>query len=98
MEFMGIMILTTIGGFILYAIQSALVRAPGQSLNQKFVALGTLSGKTYSEIVAKVGAPSATSAMAGGKTLRQWQATGYHIALIFDKDDICEGITSEISV
>lgn len=98
MEFLGMMALTTIGGWILYAIMHAGVRAPGASLNQKFVNLGTLSGKTYSEIVSAVGQPSAVSSMAGGKKLRQWQATGYHIALIFDENDICEGISSEISV
>lgn len=65
---------------------------------KKFVSLGTLQGKTLEEIVAVVGQPCAISAIGDGKVLRQWQATSYHIALIFDQDDICLGISSEISV
>lgn len=96
--FIGIFGLTTFGGIILYLLQSAAVKAPGQALNKKFVSLGTLSGKTLKEITAVVGSPNAISSIGDGKTLRQWQATGYHIALIFDSNDICEGISSEISV
>ena len=65
------LVLTTIGGWILYAIMSAGVKAPGASLNQKFVSLGTLKGKTLNEITSVVGQPNAVSAMAGGKVLRQ---------------------------
>jgi len=54
-----------IGGLIMYAIISALVKAPGSSLQSKFVQLGTLKGKTYSEIVSAVGNPSSTSATVG---------------------------------
>lgn len=98
MEFLGMLALTTIGGWILYAIMNAGVKAPGASLNQKFVSLGTLKGKALSEITSVVGQPSAVSTTGNGKILRQWQATGYHIALLFDENDICEGVTSEISV
>ena len=91
-------ILIAAGGWIGYLIISALVRVPGASLNSKFVKLGTLTGKSLSEITRVVGPPSAVSAIGNGKTLRQWQETSYHIALIFDENDICEGISSEISV
>ena len=85
-----------IGGLILYAIVSALVRSPGAFLRHKFEEIGTLRGKSFNTIVAIVGPPSARSATGNGKTLYQWMATGYHIALLFD-GDICEGITHEFA-
>jgi hypothetical protein len=90
-------VLLIVGGLVLYAIISALVRVPGQNLGTKFVKLGQLKGKTKAEIVAAVGPPNAVSVAAGGKTLCQWMATGYHIALLFD-DELCEGVTHESSV
>ena len=98
MDFLAIWVLPIIGGLIWYAITNAAVKAPGASLNQKFVSLGTLAGKTLNEIVAVAGQPSAVSAVGDGKILRQWQATSYHIALLFDENDICLGVSSEISV
>lgn len=76
----------------------ALTKAPGRRLQNKFVSLGTLTGKSLEEIKNVVGNPSAVSAMKEGKTLYQWQATGYHIALLFDANDVCLGVSSEISV
>lgn len=98
MELTLIIILTTVGGLILYFVQSLAVQAPGASLNKKFVSLGHLPGKTLQEITVVAGAPSAVSAVGNGQILRQWQATSYHIALLFDENDICLGINSEISV
>lgn len=98
MEYLGFTILPLIGGIILYLIMGAAVKAPGASLNQKFVSLGTLKGKSLHEITSVVGSPSAVSSMGNGQTLRQWQATGYHIALLFDEKDICLGVSSEIRV
>jgi len=98
MDYLLIWVLPMIGGLIWYAITSTAVKAPGVSLNKKFVSLGTLSGKTLEEIVAVAGQPSAVSAIGNGNILRQWQATSYHIALIFDQNDICLGVSSEISV
>ncbi len=91
-------ILIGCGGLIGYMIINAIVRAPGASLNSKFVKLGTLKGKSLSEITRVVGPPNAVSSLGNGKKLRQWQETSYHIALVFDANDICEGISSEISV
>lgn len=98
MEYLLYSIIPIIGGLIWFAISSAAVKAPGAALNQKFVSLGTLSGKSFNEIASVVGQPSAVSAMGNGQILRQWQATSYHIALIFDENDICLGVSSEISV
>ena len=92
-----------IGGLILYLITSATVRAPGAVLQTKFANLtkdtgGVIAGKTYDEIVAACGAPSAVSSVATGEKLCQWMATGYHIALIFDENNVCQGVSHEANV
>ena len=97
MQYLLYSILPIIGGLILYAIISAGVRAPGRSLGNKFASLGNVQGKSYREIVAICGAPTSVSTVEGGK-LCQWMATGYHIALLFDADDKCLGISHEASV
>jgi hypothetical protein len=63
------------------------ITAPGRELNSRFKSLGNMSGKTINEIVAVVGTPSSRSSMAFGQTLFQWQATGCHVALLFDQDN-----------
>lgn len=82
----------------MFILTGFFVKILGYILNQRFCSLGTLTGKSLKEIVAKVGGPQSVSAMGDGTILRQWQATGYHIALLFDKDDICLGIANEIRV
>ena len=91
---MEYMIWVVLGGVLLAVVISALVKAPGQSLNSRFVALGELKGKTKDQIVAVVGPPNSVSVAGEGKTVCQWMATGYHIALLFD-GDTCEGVTHE---
>ena len=102
MEFFLISIGTTIGGIILYGIISALVKAPGNVLNNKFANLGTLTNYTYSQIVARCGNPSSVSTTVNseGKRVKiaQWMSTGYHIVLLFDENDKCLGISSETKV
>ncbi|MGA2281505.1 MAG: hypothetical protein ABSG80_14515 [Verrucomicrobiota bacterium] len=95
-DFIPILIGTLIGGFVLYAIINALVRAPGASLQSKFQQLGTLRGRTLSSIIAEVGPPNARSVAGDGRVVCQWMATGYHIALIFT-DDVCDGVTHEFA-
>ena len=90
--------MTSVGGLIMYLITSAAVKAPGNALQNNFVKLGVIKGKTLNEIISACGQPSAVSALGDGRRLYLWQATGYHIALIFDENNICEGISSEISV
>jgi len=60
------------------------VTASGRVLSLRFATLGDMRGKTEGEIIAVVGPPSSVSSMAFGQSLLQWQATGYHIALLFD--------------
>lgn len=73
------------------------VTAPGKELRARFFALGNgdLAGKTADEIIARVGPPTSRSAMANGQWLLQWQATGYHIALLFDAEGRVLKLTHE---
>lgn len=91
-------IMTTLGGIILYLIIHIAVRAPGASLQYKFSKLGTLKGKTLSEIERTCGKPNSISAMGNGQKLCQWLSTGYHISLLFDSNNICLGVSSETAV
>jgi hypothetical protein len=52
-------------------------RAPGRALRKRFIALGTLKGKTRKEIVKAVGEPGTETPLPDGRTLLQWRATGY---------------------
>lgn len=92
------MLLSFIGALFSCKVTEQVVKIPGGMLQGKFAKLGNLKGKSYSEIQRECGKESAISHMPDGKKLIQWQATGYHIALIFDENYICEGITDEISV
>jgi hypothetical protein len=71
------------------------VTGPGRRLCARFKALGDMTGKTENEIIGGVGPPTSRSAMAHGQTLLQWQATGYHVALLFDAEGRMLGITHE---
>ena len=79
------------------AINAAMQAESGNGLAQKFVALGTLKGKTEQEIIAAVGEPTARSAIGPEQRLLQWQKTNYHIALKFT-GDVCDGVTHEVLV
>ena len=70
-------------------------RAPGRALHKRFVALGSLKGRTRREIVRAVGEPASETPLPDDRTLLQWRATGYHIALVFEKDGRCFGVTHE---
>jgi hypothetical protein len=72
-----------------------IVRAPGRALRKRFVALGKLKGRTRKEIVKAVGPASTETLLPDGRTLLQWRATGYHIALVFEKNGRCFGVTHE---
>jgi hypothetical protein len=70
-------------------------RAPGRSLRKRFIALGTLKGMKRREIVKAVGEPGTETPLPDGRTLLQWRATGYHIALVFEANGRCVGVTHE---
>ena len=70
-------------------------RGPGRALKKEFVALGTLKGMSRTEIERAVGRAAQETALPDGRTLLQWRATGYHIALIFGTNGRCDGVTHE---
>jgi hypothetical protein len=94
-------------GFLLFAvialgvIGAIAASASLSSIQKKFAGLGTLTGRTKEEIIKVVGPPTSISGLPNGKTLLQWQhisqAGGYHIALRFDDQGRCEGVTHEHS-
>jgi hypothetical protein len=71
------------------------VLAPGRALRRRFVALGSLKGRTRKEITRAVGEPATETRLPDGRTLLQWRATGYHIALVFEQNGRCFGVTHE---
>ena len=97
-DFWYIWVLPAVGGLLWWIISSAMVKAPGALLQQKFANLGVLKGKTLSEIQTACGAPSSISVGSDGVKIYQWMATSYHIVLLFDENDICLGISSETKV
>jgi hypothetical protein len=60
------------------------ITAPGRYLHQQFIQVGDMTGKTADEIIAAVGPPSSRSSLAHNHVLLQWQATGCHMAIVFD--------------
>lgn len=71
------------------------------SIDKKFVEMGALAGRTFSEIEAVVGAPLTKVAHLGG-TNAVWGKTGFlsiwQIALNFDLYGVCMGIYSETNM
>ncbi len=97
-DFWYIWVFPAVGGLLWYIISTAMVKAPGNELQKRFISLGDLKGKSLSEIQSVCGAPSSISYGADGVKIYQWMATGYHIVLLFDENDICLGISSETKV
>jgi hypothetical protein len=64
-------------------------------MHGRFKALGDLNGKTVQEIIAYAGPFSSRSLAGEGNVLLQWQATGYHIAILFDVTEHVVAITHE---
>lgn len=79
-------------------VLGAVAKAPGRLMQKQFQTLGELRGKRFAEIEKKVGSPTAISVTPDSGTVKQWIASGYHIALVFDKDDLCQGVSHEDSV
>lgn len=89
--------LIPIVALVLGAIIKAVGTTPSQELNNKFIELGTLTGKTYSEIVSVVGEPTSKDRI-GESVLCQWILPAYHIGLLFDSDMICLGVNNETKI
>jgi len=71
------------------------VTGPGRELHARFRRLGDMTGLTSVQISMVVGPPTSISSMANGQTLLQWQATGCHMALLFDAESRFIRITHE---
>jgi len=82
------MVMMFCGGIALFGVMHMAVRAPGAMLRKKFQAQGNMTGKSLEEIVAACGPFKSQSSLANGRTLYQWMATGYHIALIFENNKV----------
>lgn len=80
-----------------YLIIDGAPKAQARALQDKFVSLGDVRGKTYAQIVAVVGNPKSRSVIDGNVYSCSWNTQKYYITLQFN-GDTCEGITSEISV
>src|SRR5664279_4345381 len=59
--------------------------------------LGNVIGRPQSNVEAFLGLPSSRSGTAGGGSLLQWQRPGYHVALRFGADNLCQGITHQFA-
>ena len=88
-------IVALIGAGAVAVIVPYLYLSPGRALRKRFVALGSLKGRTRREIVKAVGEASQETPLPDGRTLLQWRATGYHIALVFATNGRCDGVTHE---
>lgn len=82
---------------VLGAFIKAFSTSPSQELNNKFVELGVLRGKTYTEISSVVGEASSKDIL-GDTVLCQWIQPAYHISLIFDRSMVCLGVQSETKI
>lgn len=79
---------------IIGTLAKAFSSSPGKELNKKFISLGVLSGKSYSDIVSAVGEPQSFH-IVGSDILCQWIQGNYSITLVFDKNYTCLGVNSE---
>ena len=91
---LSLMIPLAAGLIVFLAINKA-VRGRGKQLQQNFISLGNLQGKSLAEITAVCGNPTSVSYRNDGVKIYQWMAAGYHIVLLFDQNDICLGVSSE---
>lgn len=88
------------GAFIGYFV-AGLATAGGNALQQAFVTMGSLQGKTLNEIKEKVGAPNAVQSCTVADTgkngsLCTWSKLPYSITLLFDENNVCLGVNKEI--
>jgi hypothetical protein len=88
-------LIALLAALVVTLVVPRIIRAPGRALHKRFVALGTLKGRTRKEIVKVVGEPTSETTLPDGRTLLEWRATGYHIALLFEKNGRCFGVTHE---
>ncbi|OQA66940.1 MAG: hypothetical protein BWY38_01650 [Ignavibacteria bacterium ADurb.Bin266] len=97
----GIILGLSIGAFLGYFV-AGLKQAQGNILQQTFIGMGSLAGKSLSEIKDKAGEPSSMSACKIASTdklgiLYTWTKANYSITLLFDENDTCIGVNQEVN-
>lgn len=97
MLFLGILVVFLIIGAIASSARRSSIYDEGRRLYAAFRALGNMKGKPFAEIKDAVGLPTSTSNQANGTRLRQWQATGFHMAILFDQQDQVLRITHQFT-
>lgn len=101
MSWWEIIAFVCLGAFIGIAINS-FAKAKGKILQQNFVGLGTLAGRSLGEIEGVVGPASAIAACTTteGKpgSLYTWAQNPYAITLLFDENLVCLGVNKEITL
>lgn len=76
-------------------VGSVFLGDPGKELNQKFVKMGSLTGKSKEEIVSKVGGVSSQTTNSDNSFVCTWSAGTYSISVLFSADNKCEKIIHE---
>lgn len=89
------------GGVIPYIITLFLIRNKKKNLNKKFIELGELVGRKYTEITLYCGAPQYNMIRQDedGNLLREceWVDYEFRIKLYFDKEGICVHVANQTS-
>nr|WP_161625499.1 hypothetical protein [Sporomusa ovata] len=93
---MTLLLLLGGAGLVSSIIKFATMDSEGRELQQKFISLGNMKGKTLEEIVTVVGQPNVVSHGIPGATLYTWSAHKYSISIVFI-NGVCEKIASEIA-
>ena len=83
------------GGLFLYLVIHFGVRMPGHALAKKFKAQGNMKGVDLNQLVSKVGNYKSYRNLPDGGKVCVWQATGYMISLVIDKENKVLKIGSE---
>ena len=68
----------------------------GKSVRRKFQQIGEVRGQTFEQLRAQAGKPRSDTNLADGVRIVVWGHTGYYVTLRF-RNNICEGVTSEVN-
>lgn len=84
-----------LGGLLIAAAIRMTVRLPGKRLHRKFIKLGNFTNLTKEDFFAAIGPCQAVSNHENDTQLCQWYATGYRMAILFDRNGKFLKIQSE---
>ena len=76
------MVVIFLGELVLFAVIGALVSAPSASLSKLFAQQGYSKGQNVLYMIAVVVNPQAETQLANGTRTVEWQAIGFHIAVL----------------